>query len=77
MQIANKIYPIEIFSMLKKPAFYVIYSITTVVKVEIDIITSTAASLSLAVKLVTMYVNTFKTDGIVFIIKVIMCLASH
>jgi hypothetical protein len=36
--------------MLKKPAFYVIYSITTVVKVEIDIITSTAASLSLAVK---------------------------
>jgi hypothetical protein len=29
------------------------------------------------VKLVTMYVNTFKTDGIVFIIKVIMCLASH
>jgi hypothetical protein len=26
MQIANKIYPIEIFSMLKKPAFYVIYS---------------------------------------------------
>jgi hypothetical protein len=61
--------------MLKKPAFNVIYSITTVVKVEIDIITSTAASLSLAEKLVTMYVNTFKTDGIVFIIKVIMCLA--
>lgn len=77
MQITIKIYPIEIFSMLKKPAFNVIYSITTVVKVEIDIITSTAASLSLAVKLVTMYVNTFKTDGIVFIIKVIMCLASH
>jgi len=47
MQITIKIYPIEIFSMLRKPAFNVIYRITIVVKVETDIITSTAASLSL------------------------------
>jgi len=62
------------------------------VKVEADIITSTAASLSLQLwrlrqtlslvlqqvyLLLWNYVNTFKTVVIVFIIKVIMCLTSQ
>ena len=43
-------------------------------KIETDIITSTASSLiGCAVILVIMYVETFKTDDIVFIGNVIMC----
>ena len=52
--------------------------ITTVLKVETDIITSIAASLTgWAVILVIMYVEIFKTSVIVFIGDIKMCLMSH
>jgi Na+/melibiose symporter-like transporter len=44
----------------------IIYRITVVMKVETDIIAS-----------LTMYVETFKTNVIVFICNIIMCLTSH
>ena len=44
--------------------------------VETDIITSIAASPTAAILLI-MYVETFKTDVIVFIGDVTMCLTSH
>ena len=49
-----------------------------VFKVETDIIASIAASLTgQAVKLVIMYVKIFKSDIIVFISDIKMCLTSH
>ena len=52
--------------------------IMAVLKVETDIITSMKTSLiGQAVILVIMCVKTFKTDVIVFIGNVIMCLTSH
>ena len=48
-----------------------------VLKVETDIITSiTVSPVGLAAILVLMYVETFKTDVIVFISNTIMCLMS-
>jgi hypothetical protein len=47
-------------------------------KVETDIITNITVSLiGRAVLLVIMYVEIFKTDVIIFIGNVIMCLTSH
>jgi butyrate kinase len=55
-----------------------IYRITAVLKVETDIITSIAAGLTKqAVILVLKYVEIFKTDVIVFISDVKMCLMSY
>jgi len=55
-----------------------IYRITAVIKVGTDIISSITASLiGRAVILVIMYVKIFKTDVIVFIGDVKMCLMSH
>ena len=49
-----------------------------VMKTETEIITSIAVSpVGQAVILEIMYVETFKTDIIVFISKVIMCKTSH
>ena len=59
-------------------AAWVKYRITTVMKVETDIITNITVSLiGRAVLLVIMYVEIFKTDVIIFIGNVIMCLTSH
>jgi hypothetical protein len=55
-----------------------IYRITSVLKVETDIITTISANpTGRAVILVIMYVKIFKTDVIVFIGDVKMCLTSH
>ena len=52
--------------------------ITAVLKVETYIVTSISASLiGRAVILVIMYVETFKTDVIIVIGDIIMCLTSH
>jgi len=52
--------------------------ITAAVKFKTDIIASIAASLIVwAVILMIMYVETFKTDLIVFIGNIIMCSTSH
>ena len=54
------------------------YRITSVLKVETDIIASIEASLTgRAVILVIMYVEIFKIGIIVFICDVKMCLTSH
>jgi len=54
------------------------YSIMTVMKVETDIIISIVASLiGRAVIAVILYVETFKTDDIIFISTVIICLTLH
>jgi hypothetical protein len=54
------------------------YRITAALKAETDIITTKAASLiGQAEILVIMYVEIFKTDVIVFICNIIMCLTSH
>ena len=54
------------------------YRITTVLRAEIDIITSISASpIEPAVILVIMSVETFNSDVIRFISNVIICLTSH
>jgi nucleoside phosphorylase len=53
-----------------------IYRIMVILNVETDIITSIAASPTAAILLI-MCVEIFKTDVIVFIGDVIMCLTSH
>jgi len=55
-----------------------IYRILALMKIETDIISSITPSLiGPAVIFVIMFVETFKTDAIVFICNIIICLISH